>query len=178
MSDLELVVASEPKKLTASEKKFNKNKMVVMAAICAATESFYKKNSYATSTDKQDDVALKVGAALHYFASQSSGTYAAALVPAFAAIIGKPIVVAARPLKSIIWVRLAAIIPETTTSHNYPIGKIAIITQDQKGIREDGTFGNTLDNNASFYRPATSEEIEKMSNETYAALIREFVIAS
>ena len=181
MDDMTDTLVEEPpkedKKLTASEKKFLKQKEVVKSAIISATQQFIKKNQYdVIHPSMLDEKQIALNERLNYFYNSINNSHAIELAKMFSIVLGKPVSHVAQAARTINWTRFGALVPLIQGSHNYTLHKVAIITQDGRAIRYDGTIGNTLNADANMYRPATADEINAISNETYAALIREFLV--
>jgi hypothetical protein len=173
----EVIPEVKPKKATPGEKKFNKQKSVVRDAIIAATAQFVKKNGYDTAgTATMDAQQQAMFNELNYWRISISPDYSKRLAKMFTIMSGKVITDTPPPAKTINWIRFAAILPIVSGSSNAPLNKVCIIMADQYAIREDGTKSNALDNSTTHFRPASLGEIDLITNETYAALIREFLV--
>ena len=169
-------VIEHPKKLSRAEAKFIKQKEVVKAAIISATEKFTKANKYDVVA-AVDNKIERLQDELYTFYSTVNNSHGTYMAKFFSIVLETPIIIRQpKPKPGLIWTRFAAIMVLNQGGHNYPINKVTIIGEPQFGYRFDGTRGNTLDNNMSYYRPATVEEINAMTDETYAAMIREFLI--
>ncbi len=176
MSETAVLEPPKAKRISRAENKFEKQKKVVKQAIISATDQFRKKNTYDAINIGLDAQQIALNAELQGLHTYVSSDYGLRFAKMFTIALGKPFTSVAPPARTLTWVRFGAIMVKHQGGHNYPINKIVIVTQDQKGIREDGTIGNTMDNNHNYFFPATLEEINKITNETYAALIREFLV--
>ena len=175
------LLATQPavvKAKTAAEKKFEKKREVVKSAILSATEQLMKKNGWDAANPTVDDKVAAMTRELYWWRMNINSSESACLSRIVSVLYGKTVPDIAPAGKAVTWVRFGALIPLAMGSHNYPVGKLVIITAEQRGFREDGTYGNSMDNSNTFYRAATLEEIEKITDETYAALIREFLVMS
>lgn len=167
-----------PKKVSRAEKTFSKQKKTVRSAIMSATEQFKKKNQYDNPTHAFTDKEVQIINDLSFWKNNYSSDQSMRLSRIISQIIGKTIPDIMPAAGSVLWVRFAAIVINNQGGHNYPLHSVAIITADQKGIRPDGTFGNVMDTNKNYYLPATAEDMNKISDEQYASLIREFLVMS
>ncbi len=175
MVDIVAVPVVKVKKNRA-ENKFEKQKQVVKEAIINATAKFKKDNNYTDDIVGEDADVIEISRLMEYWRINFNSTQSRDLAKIFSIITKKTIKDVSVAARNINWTKFAAVIVLNGANHNYLVNKIAIVTADQKAIREDGTYGNVAYNSHLSYRPATPEEIDKITDETYASLIREFLI--
>ena len=154
---------------------FYKQKKAVKSAIIDATEKFKGDNKFheVKHLSEKAEIILKHCSTWHNTLNNQQGKMLAEM---FSAVLGEKIVIGGA-VDKVSWTRFAAVVPKNNANaHNYPLDKASIIIGDTFGFRFDGTKGNGMSNDLNNLRPATLEEIDGITDETYAAIIREFLV--